>query len=62
MDNKSNETQHLEKEVQKYLTYVSTVKSFIESLMPAILYLFVGVWPDTHGRKPLMVWPILGMF
>lgn len=57
---KTNATKPLEEEVQKYVTYVSTVKTIIESLAPAFLSLFLGVWSDTHGRKPLIVWPLLG--
>ncbi|CAB3234916.1 unnamed protein product [Arctia plantaginis] len=57
---KNNETD-LEKEVQKYVTTLSTVRSVIEGVVPAVLSLFLGVWSDTHGRKPLLVWPLLGL-
>ncbi|KAG6456780.1 proton-coupled folate transporter [Manduca sexta] len=57
---KNNETQRLEKEVQQYATFIMTVKGIIESLAPAVLSLFLGVWSDTHGRKPLIVWPLFG--
>ncbi|KPJ09641.1 Proton-coupled folate transporter [Papilio machaon] len=55
---KANITQHLEEEVQKYETFVSMVRVTFESVAPAILSLFLGVWSDTHGRKPLVVWPL----
>ncbi|XP_068620175.1 probable peptidoglycan muropeptide transporter SLC46 [Battus philenor] len=58
---KANISQHLEEEVQKYETLVSMVRMTFESLAPAILSLFLGVWSDTHGRKPLVVWPLFGM-
>ncbi|XP_013187573.2 probable peptidoglycan muropeptide transporter SLC46 isoform X1 [Amyelois transitella] len=58
---RTNDTKHLEVEVQKYVTYVTTVKTIIESLGPAFLSLFLGVWSDTHGRKPLIVWPLFGL-
>ncbi|KAJ0174070.1 hypothetical protein K1T71_010216 [Dendrolimus kikuchii] len=58
---KNNETQHLENEVQQYATMVNTVKSVIESLAPALLSMFLGVWSDTYGRKPLIVWPLFGI-
>ncbi|XP_031765661.1 proton-coupled folate transporter-like isoform X2 [Galleria mellonella] len=58
---KTNDTNDLEEEVQKYVTYVSTVITVIESLGPAFLSLFLGVWSDTHGRKPLIVWPLFGI-
>ncbi|CAH0713273.1 unnamed protein product, partial [Brenthis ino] len=58
---KSNDTINIEEEVQKYSTNVWTVKVVIEYLFPALLSLFLGVWSDTYGRKPLIVWPLLGM-
>lgn len=58
----NNGSQTLEKEVQKYAAFVTMVRTIIESVAPAILSLFLGVWSDTHGRKPLVVWPLLGMF
>lgn len=57
---KNNQTHGLEEEVQKYATFVQTVKMVIESIVPAILSMFLGVWSDTHGRKPLVVWPLFG--
>ncbi|XP_026729440.1 proton-coupled folate transporter-like [Trichoplusia ni] len=58
---KKNTTNHLEGEVQKYATLVSTVRGVIEALVPAFLSFFLGVWSDSHGRKPLIVWPIFGI-
>ncbi|XP_041984971.1 proton-coupled folate transporter-like [Aricia agestis] len=58
---RNNSTQPLEKEVQKYATFVTMVRTMIESLAPAVLSLFLGVWSDRHGRKPLVVWPLLGL-
>ncbi|CAH2042467.1 unnamed protein product, partial [Iphiclides podalirius] len=55
---RSNATRMLEEDVQKYATFVLTVKSVMESVTPAILSMFLGVWSDTYGRKPLIVWPI----
>lgn len=59
---KSNETINIEEEIQEYSTNVWTVKIVIEYLFPALLSLFLGVWSDTYGRKPLIVWPLLGEF
>ncbi|XP_021190515.3 probable peptidoglycan muropeptide transporter SLC46 [Helicoverpa armigera] len=58
---KNNQTHGLEAEVQKYATIVGTVRGIIEAVVPAILSFFLGVWSDTHGRKPLIVWPLLGI-
>ena len=57
---KTNETHRLEAEVQKYATVIGTIRSIIEALVPAVLSFFLGVWSDTHGRKPLVVWPLFG--
>ncbi|CAG5055610.1 unnamed protein product [Parnassius apollo] len=58
---RSNSTKLLEESVQKYATFVLTVKIVMESICPAVLSMFLGVWSDTYGRKPLIVWPMLGM-
>ncbi|XP_034835655.1 probable peptidoglycan muropeptide transporter SLC46 [Maniola hyperantus] len=58
---KNNGSHQLEEEVQKYATFVSMVRIIVESVAPAVLSLFLGVWSDTHGRKPLVVWPLFGM-
>ncbi|XP_013137271.1 PREDICTED: proton-coupled folate transporter-like [Papilio polytes] len=58
---RSNSTKLLENDVQGYATFVLTVKTVMESIGPAIMSLFLGVWSDTYGRKPLIVWPMLGL-
>ncbi|XP_068620712.1 probable peptidoglycan muropeptide transporter SLC46 [Battus philenor] len=58
---RSNSTKWLEKDVQRYATFILTVKTAMEAVVPAVLSMFLGVWSDTYGRKPLIVWPILGM-
>lgn len=57
---KSNETKFIEEEAQKYTTIVTMIRSMIEAIFPAVLSLFLGVWSDTHGRKPLLVLPLFG--
>ncbi|KAI5642980.1 major facilitator superfamily domain-containing protein [Phthorimaea operculella] len=58
---KANVSSTVETEVQRYTTFISTVKSVLESIVPAILSLFLGTWSDTHGRKPLVVWSLFGL-
>ncbi|XP_072942910.1 probable peptidoglycan muropeptide transporter SLC46 isoform X2 [Epargyreus clarus] len=58
---KTNETNYLEKDVQKYTTMVSTVKSVLDALGPAILSLFLGAWSNKYGRRPLITWSLFGM-
>ncbi|RVE42525.1 hypothetical protein evm_012833 [Chilo suppressalis] len=57
---KTNHTQELENAVQQYATFVGTAKSVLESAVPALLSVFIGVWSDKHGRKPLLTIPLLG--
>lgn len=52
----------IEEEVQVYTTFINVVSNILESLVPAVLSFFLGVWSDTYGRKPLIVWPLLGKF
>lgn len=59
---KTNETKYIEEETQKYTSIVTMVRSIIEAVCPAVLSLFLGVWSDTYGRKPLVVWPLFGMY
>ncbi|KAI8420012.1 hypothetical protein MSG28_008610 [Choristoneura fumiferana] len=55
-----NEYVELEGEVQKTVSLIVMVRMTIEAIVPTILSLFIGVWSDTHGRKPLVVWPLFG--
>ncbi|CAG9795785.1 unnamed protein product [Diatraea saccharalis] len=57
-----NHTQQLETEVQHYATFVTTARSVLQAVVPAIMTMFIGAWSDKHGRRPLVVWPILGIF
>ncbi|KAL0869985.1 hypothetical protein ABMA27_006172 [Loxostege sticticalis] len=56
-----NHMQELEKEVQEYANVVNTIKDVLGAVVPAVLSLFIGVWSDKHGRKPLITWSLLGM-
>lgn len=56
---RNNGSREIEEAVQKYATFVTMLRTIVESVAPAILSLFLGVWSDTHGRKPLVVWPLL---
>lgn len=55
-----NHMQELEKEVQEYANVVNTIKDVLGAVVPAVLSLFIGVWSDKHGRKPLITWSLLG--
>ncbi|GBP07925.1 hypothetical protein EVAR_78079_1 [Eumeta japonica] len=58
---RSNETMELEAEVQQYLSMVTMMHSVSGAVVPTILSLFLGAWSDKYGRKPLIMWPLLGM-
>ncbi|GBP07923.1 hypothetical protein EVAR_78077_1 [Eumeta japonica] len=58
---RSNETMELEAEVQQYLSMVTMMHSVSGAIVPTILSLFLGAWSDKYGRKPLIMWPLLGM-
>ncbi|XP_011068313.1 PREDICTED: proton-coupled folate transporter-like isoform X2 [Acromyrmex echinatior] len=40
---------------QPYVANIIMGKSFIESITPSLLMLFLGPWSDKYGRKPLML-------
>jgi hypothetical protein len=57
----TQEAQQLEKLLEPYITTLQMYKTIIEACIPAILLLFMGPWSDCHGRKALILWPLLGM-
>lgn len=58
----TQEAQELEAVLEPRVTVLLMYKTVIESCVPVILSLFVGTWSDHHGRKPLILWPMFGMF
>lgn len=47
--------------VQKYVASMYAWKTVIQSLIPAVLLLFMGSWSDRHKRrKPCIIMPVLG--
>jgi len=58
----TQEARKLEAILEPRVTVLYLYKTVIESCIPVILSLFVGPWSDHHGRKPLILWPIFGMF
>lgn len=41
--------------VQPHVSNILMGKSFIESITPSLLMLFLGPWSDKYGRKPVML-------
>jgi hypothetical protein len=58
----TQEARELEAVLEPHVSILQMYKTLIESCIPVILSLFVGPWSDHHGRKPLILWPIFGMF
>ncbi|XP_012251995.1 proton-coupled folate transporter-like [Athalia rosae] len=51
----SDEARELETKVEPYASVIMMAKSLLESIMPAIISLFVGPWSDRGGRRPLLL-------
>ncbi|KAK9732371.1 Major Facilitator Superfamily [Popillia japonica] len=54
------ETQAMEKTVQPYANMITMTQSALTLIVPTILCLFIGPWSDRNGRKPIMLFTILG--
>jgi len=48
--------------IQRYVTYLNVVASFIENIPSVLVVLFLGPWSDKIGRKTPMVCPLVGLF
>ncbi|PSN49175.1 hypothetical protein C0J52_10907 [Blattella germanica] len=62
LDNPKNETKVLETEVQPIATEILMTKRVLESVIPAVIALFLGPWSDKYGRKTPVIWALLGYF
>ncbi|XP_017776311.1 PREDICTED: proton-coupled folate transporter-like [Nicrophorus vespilloides] len=59
--NSSGYTEIEEIEVQKLVATAMAWKNVIQSMIPALLLMFLGSWSDRHNRrKPCILYPILG--
>ncbi|EFX69308.1 hypothetical protein DAPPUDRAFT_329228 [Daphnia pulex] len=54
-----NNTQ-LSDRVQGYVSTLNIYTSLIDNIPPILLMLFLLPWSDKHGRKPLMIAPLIG--
>lgn len=46
--------------LQKYASELGVLVAIIENLPSIFVVLFLGPWSDKHGRKPLMILPMVG--
>ncbi|XP_036148667.1 proton-coupled folate transporter [Monomorium pharaonis] len=51
----SKEALRINSIVQPYASLIVMGKSFMESISPSLLVLFLGPWSDKYGRKPVML-------
>lgn len=58
--NGTNVTEAIEKLVQPYAARFFMARTIVESLLPALVSLFIGPWSDKFGRKPLIVSTLIG--
>lgn len=56
----STEARDLEAKIEPYASMIIMAKSLIESILPAILSMFLGPWSDRGGRRPLFVAGLTG--
>lgn len=56
----SAEALRINSQVQPQASLILTSKSFIESIFPSFLSLFLGPWSDKYGRKPVILSGYIG--
>lgn len=54
-EHESPEVQELEARVQPYTANILMVEALANSILPAVLNLFIGPWSDRFGRKPVLM-------
>ncbi|XP_059225954.1 proton-coupled folate transporter-like [Stomoxys calcitrans] len=51
----TDEIKKIEIEVQPYVSRILMARSLLESIIPAIVSLFIGPWSDKFGRRPVVL-------
>ncbi|XP_072761728.1 probable peptidoglycan muropeptide transporter SLC46 isoform X2 [Anoplolepis gracilipes] len=57
----SEEALKINTKVQPHASLILMSKSFIESIFPSLLSLFLGPWSDKYGRKPVILSGYIGI-
>lgn len=50
----------IETQVQPYVARILMARSLLESIIPAIVSLFIGPWSDKFGRRPIVLTTFTG--
>ncbi|XP_075167978.1 putative peptidoglycan muropeptide transporter SLC46 [Haematobia irritans] len=56
----TNSQENILIEIQKYVSNILMAQSILESIIPAILSLFIGPWSDKFGRRPIVLATFMG--
>lgn len=57
----SKEALRIDTKVQPQASLILMSKSFVESIFPSLLSLFLGPWSDKYGRKPVILSGYIGI-
>ncbi|XP_075165670.1 putative peptidoglycan muropeptide transporter SLC46 [Haematobia irritans] len=60
VERETEEVQRIETEVQPYVARILMARSLLESIIPAIVSLFIGPWSDKFGRRPIVLTTFTG--
>lgn len=60
--NATNRSQEIEIVVQPYAANIVMARTMIESIVPALMTLFIGPWSDKYGRRPVLISSCSGNF
>lgn len=55
-----NASKNIETIVQPYAANILMTRQLIESIVPAVLSLFIGPWSDRFGRRPVILTTMFG--
>lgn len=58
----TNRSQEIEIMVQPYAANIVMARTMIESIVPALMTLFIGPWSDKYGRRPVLIASCSGNF
>lgn len=57
-----NTTVELEKKVQPYANIMGMTRSILDAIIGCTVCVFLGSWSDRHGRRPVLLLSLAGMY